>query len=181
MKVGKSIAAFLVLFYLSGCTLFTRNQWVKAMEGVGPNVPPYDSLGTLEVKEFAPWLTVPAVLWTGVEVATLSFAKTPSRGDHYKRALRSELAYVASHQYGADAVINVTYWPDPDSKSFADGRIYCRGEMIRYKRFPQPEASENPQPEMQTETPVSVPAVAAPPTAPAPPVEGAPAPVSVNQ
>ena len=97
---------------------------------------PYESLGTLEVKQMAPLVSPRGVLWTGVKLATLGFAKTPSRGDHYKSFLRSELSYLAKSRYGADKVINVTYWPDPQSFAFPHGLIYARGEMIRYSRFP---------------------------------------------
>ena len=118
--------------FITGCA---RTEWVRAVEG--DDVPEYHSLGSIEVKQLAPVVTAKGAFWTGVEAMTLGFAKTPSRGEHFKDSLRSELAYLASHRYGADKVINVTYWPDPDSYSFADGLIYARGEMIRYAHFPE--------------------------------------------
>lgn len=132
MKTRILLAVFSIfyVFLMTGCA---RTELVRAVEG--DDVPAYNSLGTLEVKQLAPVVTAKGAFWTGVEAVTLGFAKTPSRGEHYKASLRSELAYLASHRYGADKVINVTYWPDPDSFSFPDGLIYARGEMIRYSRF----------------------------------------------
>ncbi len=122
---------FISLFLMQGCA---RVEKVRAMEG--DFKAPYDSLGTLEVKTKAPYLTLGGSFWTSVEAVSLGVAKTPSRGEHYKRRLRSKLAKIASRRYSADAVIKVIYWPDPESKRFPDGSIHARGEMIRYRSFP---------------------------------------------
>ncbi|MCM8776246.1 MAG: hypothetical protein NC930_07875 [Candidatus Omnitrophica bacterium] len=116
---------------LCGCA---RTQKVKAMEGTVSV--PYESLGTLEVKQQIPQVNADDILWTGVEVVTLTLAPTPSRAERYKKDLRSKLARVARKEYAADALINVTYWPDPSSKGFPKGYLYARGEMIRYQKFP---------------------------------------------
>lgn len=125
------------LILAGGCA---RTERVKAVEGDKSLA--YESLGTLEIKEKAYALNPSNAFWTSVEVATLSFARTPSRGEHYKRLLRKKLAKVADSKYDADAVINVHYWPDPESKKFPDGYVYARGEMIRYHSFP----GDAPQP-----------------------------------
>ncbi|MBI3317150.1 MAG: hypothetical protein HYZ85_04010 [Candidatus Omnitrophica bacterium] len=143
------LALWVVMSSLSACI---RTERVRAIEG-SEGVLPYQSLGTLEIKQKAPYVTPGGILFTGIEVATLTFAKTPSRGDHYKRTLRAELAEVASKSYGADKVVNVEYWPDPDSGSFPDGYVYARGEMVRYHRFPKASVEE---PEVIEEPPMEI-------------------------
>lgn len=135
MRYELSWAAFIVVMTLSmGCA---RVEKVRAVEGDGGI--PYETIGTLEIKEKAPLITGKGVLWTGVEVATLTMAKTPSRAEQYKKSLRKKLAKKARKNYGADGVVKVEYWPDPAQRSFPYGYVYARGEMIRYKKFPQPE------------------------------------------
>lgn len=156
-RIFSALLVFSMILSSSACI---RTERVKAIEG-SEDVPPYRSLGSLEVKQKAPYVTPGGILFTGVEILTLSFAKTPSRGDHYKRTLRAELAEIASKHYGADKVIHVEYWPDPDSNSFPDGYVYGRGEMIKYERFPKEEEVEvtviegdaSSVPEPQAETP----------------------------
>lgn len=141
MKAGMALVTIMTLSTFTGCA---RIEKVKAIEGTKDL--PYESIGTLEVKEKALTATPASAFWTGVEVTTLTFAKTPSRGELYKKSLRSKLAQLARRKYGADAVINVNYWPDPDSKSFPRGYIYARGEMIRYEHFPGTDPSLAPEP-----------------------------------
>ncbi len=129
LKKGLCEVAVLV-FILAGCTHVQR---VKAVEG-GKDVP-YDSLGTLQVSTKAK-LSPEGMFWKGIEGLTLTFAKTPSSAELYKRTLRAKLARKAHREYGADDVIQVTFWPDPESGKFPDGLVYARGEMVRYKPFP---------------------------------------------
>lgn len=132
MKVPQSFLLIILLMpFATGCS---RVEKVRAIEG--PKDIPYKSLGTLEIKERAHYVTPRHTFWSGVELATLTFADTPSRGDSYKKYLREKLARIARKRYRADFVINVHYWPDPESKSFPQGYIYARGEMIKYERFP---------------------------------------------
>ena len=138
IRIGLGIFAMLVVF--NGCSRVEKVRATEEGKGI-----PYDSLGTVEVKEKAYRLTPSAAFWTGVEITTLTFADTPSRGEHYKKYLRMKLEKVADKRYNADAVINVHYWPDPESNSFPDGYIYARGEMIRYQRFPK-EPTQGPTP-----------------------------------
>lgn len=136
MKPIRMLVAVVIVSSLMGCA---RIEKVKATEAAKEI--PYHSLGTLEIKERALIPTTASPLWTGVEVATLTLADTPSRGERYKRSLRSKLARLARIKYGADAVINVHYWPDPESKNFPQGYLYARGEMIRYQHFPVAQSS----------------------------------------
>ena len=126
------LAVAVALLAFNGCA---RVEKVRAIEG--DKEVPYDSLGTLEVKQKAYRVNPSAAFWTGVEIATLTFADTPSRGEHYKKFLRRKLQKLAGKRYDADAVINVKYWPNPESGNFPDGYIYARGEMIQYHHFPK--------------------------------------------
>ncbi len=132
MTVRSSFFLIVLLALLGGAC--ARTEKIRAIEG--GNDTPYQSLGTLEIKERAYYVTPRHAFWTGVELVTLSFADTPSRGDNYKTYLRKKLARLAHRRYRADSVINVHYWPDPESKSFPGGYVYARGEMIKYQRFP---------------------------------------------
>jgi hypothetical protein len=131
-------AAFIILA-LSLATGCARVEKVVAVES-GSEIP-YISLGTLEVKERISSFEPSQMVWGGVEVLSLSFANTPKRWEQYKKLMRRRLAELAKERYGAHAVINVVYWPDPSNSKFPEGYLYARGEMIRYQRFPQPAAA----------------------------------------
>ena len=142
MRYNPALVSLIMVTALSmGCA---RVEKVRAIEGDGSI--PYETIGTLEIKEKAPLITGKGILWTGVEVATLTLAKTPSRAEQYKKSLRKTLAKKARKNYGADGVVKVEYWPDPALRSFPYGYVYARGEMIRYKKFPQPELAASPVP-----------------------------------
>ena len=115
----------------AGCA---RTEKVRAVE-TGIEVP-YESLGTLEVRYKTNRISSAGTLNAVKEGATLTLADTPSRAERYKMALRSELARRAKKEFGAHAVIHVTYWPDLEASSFPDGYVHARGEMVRYTRFP---------------------------------------------
>jgi len=123
-----------------GCT---RMQSVRAYENV-PDQRPYVSMGTLEVNVPADSIPPSKLLWGGIELLSLTYATTPSRGDIYKSALKSKLAKIANARHDADAVINVEFWPDPASEDFPNGKVYARGEMVRYQRFPNSTVNEAP-------------------------------------
>ena len=116
-----------------GCV---QAEKVRALEQDSLSVP-YDSIGTLEVKTKARG-NYPTHVWNATaEAVSLGHAETYySQLETYKTQLRRKLAVTADKRYDADAVINVKFWPDLDLKEFADGFIYARGEMVRYKRFP---------------------------------------------
>lgn len=156
MKFWRSLGVVVILlsFLTSGCTRF---QKVKAVEEETDL--PYDSLGQLEVQTKAYSITPTGALWDGIELLTLTFAPTPSRGERYKRILSTKLSRHAREHYGAHQVINVTYWPDPESRRFPEGIIRARGEMVRFRPFSPVEESAGP--EIFPETPAAVPATAA--------------------
>lgn len=151
-----------LLLFSMGCA--TRVAKVKAIEG--ETAVPYNSLGTLEIK-INPWVGFfPRLYWTTIKGLTLGLMPTPSRGEIYKSALRKRLARKAEKSYDADAVIGVTYWPNPEAKRLAEKNIFARGEMIKYTPFPQTSHTEEAVQEIQKinlgET------LALPPTSPTP-------------
>lgn len=85
----------------------------------------YESLGTLEVK-------------TPVKRCLFRYATLGLMSKHSHRALAKkltkELARKARKDYGADAVANVTVWPEENAEAEVAFK-YARGEMIRYKKF----------------------------------------------
>ena len=106
---------------------------------------PHRALGSLEVSMVARDVNIKTAVNGVVEVATLSMAETPSRTDSYKAILSEKIKKRAKKRYGADAVINLKFWPDPEaSNSYPNGVILARGEMIRYEPFPQAEPSPSP-------------------------------------
>lgn len=127
-----TLIAILILPAALGCARVEKFQAIEGDKDI-----PYESLGTLEVNTKATRLNTRSFFWTSTEVMTLGLANTPGRGDHYKEMLKSKLVDKAKQRYGADAVIKVQYWPDPDSDGFAHGLIYARGEMIKYTSFPE--------------------------------------------
>ncbi|HTL48734.1 MAG TPA: hypothetical protein VL688_11810 [Verrucomicrobiae bacterium] len=134
----KIVPVMILIFAFSGCA---RTEKVRAVEA--PASAPYDTLGTLEVQERACRIA-PVLTGMTKEAVTLGRADT-SRAEMYKNKLKDTLARTAKNRYGANAVVNVTYWPDPASSVFPEGYIHARGEMIRYKKFPAPE-TEAPAP-----------------------------------
>ncbi len=90
----------------------------------------YDSMGTLEER-----IDVHHQI---LRYVTLGLLQKHSYKNLTKR-LNKKLEHKARQKYGADAVANVTYWPDPKSDAIVD-YLYGRGEMIRYKKFGSPES-----------------------------------------
>lgn len=128
------IALIPCLLLVTGCS---RSGKVVAVESDVSTA--YESIGTLEVKENAKDLWDLEARKLLVETATLTLADTSARADLFRKALTQRLAETARKKYDAHAVINVTFWPDPNGSEFPDGDIFARGEMIRYKKFPVPE------------------------------------------
>lgn len=85
----------------------------------------YESLGTLEVK-------------TPVKRGLLRYGTLGLMSQHSHRALTKKLTQKltrkARKDYGADAVANVTVWPEKSAGAEVSFQ-YARGEMIRYKKF----------------------------------------------
>lgn len=139
MKTGLGICCILAMILVSGCA---RTEKVVAKEGAFGV--PYESLGTIEVKEKVPAMPLTRALRKGVEVATFGLADAPQRSEYYKDILKKKLAKLAKEQYGAHAVVDVRYWPDPETPKFPEGYLHARGEMVRYLRFPAEVSSEVP-------------------------------------
>ncbi len=131
--------ALLPVFLGFGCT---HIQKVTATEGSAFEAP-YTSLGTIVVRENVKDLWDHEAGNALKETATLSLAKTPDRADLYKQALVRRLIKTAKDKYGAHAVINLEFWPDPSAQSFPEGLLHARGEMIRYQEFPKTQAVVN--------------------------------------
>ena len=144
MKGFRWLVFGMMLGSVAGCA---RTEKVTAIEG-SKDIP-YQSLGSLEVKTKARYITPGSVLWTGVEAATLTLANTPSRAERIKNHLRQKLAAAARKHYGADAVIHVEYWPPPEHSKFPEGYVHARGEMIKYTPFGQKREAEQAQSESQ--------------------------------
>ena len=116
--------ALLLTSTLTGCSHVEKRQAIT-----GESSKAVESLGSLEVHlNTNPWL--PANWWNDLkEIFTLSFADTS-----YEKRLNGKLVK-ESKKYGAEQVINVTFWPDLNSRKFPEGKVYARGEMVRYHRF----------------------------------------------
>lgn len=127
MQKSVWIALLPCLFLITGCS---RAEKVVAVESGASAA--YESLGSLVVKEKAKDLWDLEAKKLLVETVTLSMADTGTRAEMFRRALSTRLAESARKKYGAHAVINVTYWPDPAGTEFPEGEIFARGEMIRY-------------------------------------------------
>lgn len=85
----------------------------------------YDSLGTLEY-HLSTTRPIARILTLGI-IRRYSYTQMQKR-------LSKKIADQAHDQYGADAVANMTFWPEPGADAKLD-MLYGRGEMIRYKKF----------------------------------------------
>lgn len=119
-----------------------RTQNVKVTQGDVDG--PYDKIGVLEVSTAAKKICPVATCMT--RVVTLGMVCPPPQGEVYRKKLDEILKKKAKHDYDAQAVIQTEYWPDLNSKSFPEGKIFARGTMIRYKKFPP---ITEPQPDTQ--------------------------------
>ena len=123
-----------VLGFFMIVMLFPMSGYARVVEPVraleGDISIPYTPIGTLEVKKKVNSLGVKTL-----QILTLG-AYQPFSAANYRQTLKDMLAKKAGKFYGANAVIHVHYWPDPESGSFPKGTIYARGEMVRYTPFP---------------------------------------------
>lgn len=118
------VLGLLLTAALTGCT-HTEKVTAVTVEAARP----VDELGTLEVSQKTnPWAFVN---WGSAlkEIFTLSFADTS-----YEARLKKKLIK-KSKKFHADQIVNVKFWPELDSGRFPNGRVYARGEMVRYRRF----------------------------------------------
>jgi hypothetical protein len=121
----------LILAFIFPAMAHARTEKVRAVEGDIST--PYATLGTLEVKTKVGGRAI--ISGRTVQVLTLGILN-PTSAKYYRKKLKAKLAKKAAKHYGANAVINVHYWPDPNSRKFPQGFIYARGEMVRYIHFP---------------------------------------------
>lgn len=132
MKALKGILGFLILAALvTGCA---HKDKLRAVEGDIET--PYESLGTVEVHVSTNPLKPTNAIWFWKKVFTLGFGDTS-----WETRLKRNLIKKAKKHWDVDQIIKVTYWPDPALNKFPKAQIFARGEMVHYKRFPEPEPS----------------------------------------
>lgn len=119
-------------FFLGGCAHRIEKMTIHE----GDIQTPYDRLGTVEVRKKVPLARLQDLFYGPASVLTLGQASLPEEWTQIKRDLDAELLQNARGRFGADAIINVKYWPDLKSPGFPQGYAYARGEMVRYTRFP---------------------------------------------
>lgn len=121
-----AVFVFGLNFVFSGCA---HTEKIRAVTSDASR--PSEGLGTLEVfVKTNPWSPSN---W-GVffkELFSLTFADTS-----YEARLKTRLVKKAA-QFSADEVVKVQFWPDLNSSKFPNGKVYARGEMVRYTRFPK--------------------------------------------
>lgn len=138
MKTKNGLFYLGIMLIVVGCAKIEEPTSYDSPE---PPIKTFKTIGTLEVQEPVQELTNQKSAWAGVEVLTVSLADTPTAGELYKARLKTKLASVAKEKYGADAVVNVSYWPDPESGDFPEGLVHARGDMVRYQKFPTAEVT----------------------------------------
>ncbi len=91
----------------------------------------YTRLGSIEVK-LDPWsyYRPDQFLWQGLTLGLYVPKRDPG---FVKKKIDGELKRKA-RKFGADAVIKVEYYPDPQKEIFKTGNLFGKGEMILYQR-----------------------------------------------
>lgn len=133
MRLVAVVFSLMSLFIVvSGCS---RVQPVTVSQG-GPSMTvPYESLGWAEVERNAPVIEYRRVGGQLLEWCSFGYFPNISHQEYLQGLLDRKLVKAAKERYGAEAVINTQYSPDLSAKNFPKGKIYARGEMVRYKRF----------------------------------------------
>jgi len=130
----KSLAVMSVLIVLGFIfTGFSKAQKVIATQN--DLTEPYESLGQIEVDRDVPSMSLQRGVQRLGEWVTFGKYDMPNQKEYLKGLLDEKLIKSAKKRYSAEAVIKVQYWPDLSSKKFPSGKIYAKGEMVRYKRF----------------------------------------------
>lgn len=88
---------------------------------------PHMSLGVAEVSVDAPGKVLQG---------DQAIAKADKRASKLRKKLIHKLEKRARKVFKADAVMSVTYWPDLQSLKFETKKVFARGVMIRYHKFP---------------------------------------------
>lgn len=130
----RSLAVMLVLsaFVLltMGCS---RTQ--KVISTQGDLTASYQSLGQIEIERHVPRASLKRMFQHVGEWMTFGKYEMPARSEYLQGLLDKKLVKAAKKRHGAEAVIKVQYWPDLNSEKFPSGKMYAKGEMVRYKRF----------------------------------------------
>lgn len=125
---------FLALMMTIGFSGWSKTQGVTVIkEEISV---PYDSLGEVEVNSKLPFFrgrTIGSQFLNWVVTSDLD--GNTSQEAYLQDYLNKKLIKAAKKNHNVDALIHVKYWPDLKAKKFPEGRVYARGEMIRYKRF----------------------------------------------
>ncbi len=98
---------------------------------------PHESLGGVEVSREAPMIQSKRLFGQLWQWATLGHYQNIAQEAYLQGLLNKKLIKAAKKTHQAEQVIDVKYWPELSAKKFPQGLIYAKGEMIRYKRFPE--------------------------------------------
>jgi hypothetical protein len=133
MKRSWALALVVVMLFSMnlGCS---RTQKVVALQGGISE--PYESLGSIEVDRKAPMIQYRRIFGQVWEWVTFGHYENISREAYLQGLLNKKMLKVAKNDHHAEAILDAKYWPDLTAKKFPQGRIYGKGDMIRYKRFP---------------------------------------------
>lgn len=131
----RSMVLMLVLVMLfSGSTGCSQAHKVIATQGGISE--PSESIGSIEVERQVPRIAYRRIFGQLWEWITFGRSENISREAYLQGLLNKKMLKAAKNVYNAEAVIHTEYWPDLTEKKFPQGRVYAKGDMVRYKRFP---------------------------------------------
>ncbi len=113
---------------------FSRVQDVVVTQDSTSITVPYKSFGWVEVNRKAPLIQYRRIGGQLLYWCSFGYFSNPTQSVYLQGLLNKLLAKAAKKRQGVEAVINTQYWPDLTAGQFPEGRIYAKGEMIRYKR-----------------------------------------------
>lgn len=128
-------AAVLVFFVACALTGCTRTE--KVVLTTGDVTTAYEPLGEIQVEDSVSKFNFPNVFHFMGQMLIYNRYPTSGQSESLQGRLNKKLRKIARKRYGADAVINVHYWPDLNSAKFPKGMVYAKGDMVRYKNFPK--------------------------------------------
>lgn len=132
-RVFSLMLVVVMLFSVNaGCS---RTQKVVVMQAEVSE--PYETIGKIEVDRSVPRIQYRRVFGQLWEWMTFGHSDNLSSEAYLKGLLDEKMLRSAKKDYKAEAIIHAEYWPDLSAKKFPQGRIYAKGDMIRYKRFPE--------------------------------------------
>lgn len=123
----KALAVALVAVLAGGCAYAPKRLHLYRTDIEEP----YTRLGAIEVK-LDPWAYYrpDQYLWQLLSLGLYVPKRDP---EFVKMQIDSELKRKA-RKFGADAVIKVEYYPDPQKELFKTGDLFAKGEMILFQR-----------------------------------------------